>query len=56
MVFGAEIVQTAAEMWERCDFVAKVKEIEASEYGFLREGQIHEITPISSIIFKHIKP
>ncbi|MDO4418528.1 MAG: NAD(P)-dependent oxidoreductase [Eubacteriales bacterium] len=37
---GAEIVQTAAEMWERCDFVAKVKEIEASEYGLLREGRM----------------
>ncbi len=37
---GAVIVQTAKEMWERCDFLAKVKEIEPSEYGFLREGQM----------------
>ena len=37
---GAEIVETAKEMWDRCDFLAKVKEIEASEYGYLREGQM----------------
>ncbi|MBQ6591223.1 MAG: alanine dehydrogenase [Lachnospiraceae bacterium] len=37
---GAGIVETAAEMWARCDFLAKVKEIEPSEYGFLREGQM----------------
>ena len=35
---GAEIVQTAAEMFSRSDFVAKIKEIEPSEFGLLREG------------------
>jgi alanine dehydrogenase len=37
---GAEIVETVGEMYERCDFLAKVKEIEESEYKLLREGQI----------------
>ena len=37
---GATVVETAKEMWEKCDFVAKVKEIEPSEYGYLREGQM----------------
>ena len=37
---GAKIVDTAAQMWNTCDFLAKVKEIEASEYGYLREGQM----------------
>ncbi|MDO5131909.1 MAG: NAD(P)-dependent oxidoreductase [Eubacteriales bacterium] len=37
---GAEIVQDAAEMWARCDFLAKVKEIEPSEFGLPREGQM----------------
>ncbi|QOX63458.1 alanine dehydrogenase [Anoxybacterium hadale] len=37
---GAEIAETAEEIYRRCDFVAKVKEIEASEYQMLREGQI----------------
>ena len=37
---GARIVETAQEMWETCDFLAKVKEIEPSEYGYLREGQM----------------
>ena len=37
---GARIVETAKEMWDTCDFLAKVKEIEASEYGYLREGQM----------------
>ena len=37
---GAEIVQEAAEMWARCDFLTKVKEIEPAEYGLLREGQM----------------
>ena len=37
---GAQIKETAKELWAECDFVAKVKEIEESEYGFLREGQI----------------
>ena len=37
---GATIVNEASEMWATCDFVAKVKEIEESEYKYLREGQI----------------
>lgn len=37
---GAKIVDTAREMWAACDFLAKVKEIEPSEYGYLREGQM----------------
>ncbi len=37
---GAEIVATAEEMWERCDFVAKVKEIMPSEFKLPRENQI----------------
>lgn len=37
---GAEMVDSIEEMYERCDFLAKVKEIEESEYGLLRENQI----------------
>ncbi|HCX61470.1 MAG TPA: alanine dehydrogenase [Clostridiales bacterium] len=37
---GAEMVETMEEMYDRCDFVAKVKEIEHSEYNLLRENQI----------------
>lgn len=37
---GAHIVKTNEEIWASCDFVTKVKEIEPSEYGLLREGQI----------------
>jgi len=37
---GAEIVDTMEEIYQRCDFVAKVKEIESSEYNLLRENQI----------------
>ncbi|MBQ7624320.1 MAG: alanine dehydrogenase [Clostridia bacterium] len=37
---GAEIVDTMEEMYKRCDFLAKVKEIEPCEYGLLREDQI----------------
>ena len=37
---GAEIVETAKEMWERCDFLAKVKEVDPSEFGYLRENQM----------------
>ena len=36
---GATIVSREF-IWENCDFIAKVKEIEKSEYGFLKEGQI----------------
>ncbi|PIC78103.1 alanine dehydrogenase [Sporosarcina sp. P19] len=37
---GAEIVETAEEIYERSDVLAKVKEIEESEYDLLRENQI----------------
>lgn len=37
---GAEIVDTAQEMFDRCDFIAKVKQIEKPEYKFLRKDQI----------------
>lgn len=37
---GGEIVAEAGEMWRRCDFLAKVKEIEPSEFGLPREGQM----------------
>ncbi len=35
---GAEIVPTAAALWAGSDLVIKVKEPQASEYGFLRPG------------------
>lgn len=37
---GAEIVDTMEEMYERCDMLVKVKEIEECEYELLRENQI----------------
>lgn len=37
---GGIITQTNEEIYATCDFVAKVKEIEESEYDLLREGQI----------------
>lgn len=37
---GAVIRDTNEEIWAECDFVAKVKEIEASEYDLMREGQM----------------
>lgn len=37
---GAVLVDTAAQIYGTCDFVAKVKEIEPSEYEMLRENQI----------------
>lgn len=37
---GAEIVESAEEMYARCDMIAKVKEFEESEYRLLRENQI----------------
>lgn len=33
---GADIVATAADLWGRADMVVKVKEPQASEFGFLR--------------------
>lgn len=37
---GAVLAESAEEIYKTCDFVAKVKEIEASEYEMLRENQI----------------
>ena len=37
---GGEIVSAAEEMWKRCDFLAKVKEIQPDEFGLPREGQM----------------
>ena len=39
-IVGAELVDTMEEMYARCDFLAKVKEIEPTEFGLLRENQI----------------
>lgn len=37
---GAEIVQSAAQVWERADMIVKVKEPLPSEYALMRQGQI----------------
>ena len=37
---GAVILDTQEEMWEKCEFLAKVKEIEPSEYRFLNENKM----------------
>lgn len=37
---GAEIVESMEEMYKRCDFLAKVKELEPVEFNLLRENQI----------------
>lgn len=37
---GAVMVDTAEEIYNTCDLVAKVKEFEPSEFDLLREGQI----------------
>ena len=37
---GAKICSTAKDVWDAADLVAKVKEIEPSEYGFLKENQM----------------
>lgn len=37
---GAKIVDTMEEIYKTCDFVTKVKELEPSEFGLLRENQI----------------
>lgn len=37
---GAEIVDTMEEMYARCDFLAKVKELFPCEYNLLRENQL----------------
>ena len=37
---GAVVLDTAAEVFEKCDMIVKVKEPEPCEYPLLREGQI----------------
>ena len=37
---GATILDSQEEMWEKCEFLAKVKEIEPSEYRFLNENKM----------------
>ncbi|MBI5179325.1 MAG: alanine dehydrogenase [Nitrospinae bacterium] len=37
---GAELLQSAEELWRRSDMVIKVKEPVGPEYGYLREGLI----------------
>jgi len=37
---GATIKPDNKDLWEICDFVAKVKEIEPAEYEYLRENQL----------------
>ena len=37
---GATICDTAKELWDKCDFLAKVKEIDPSEFGYLKENQM----------------
>lgn len=37
MKVGAILADTVAELWEKCDCLAKVKEIEGSEYKYLRQ-------------------
>jgi len=37
---GATILKSMEKIYEKCDFVAKVKELESVEYDLLREGQI----------------
>ena len=36
---GAVVRKTNEEIWAECDMIVKVKEIEPSEYGLIREGQ-----------------
>lgn len=37
---GAKLADTMEEIYRECDFITKVKELEPSEYGLLRENQI----------------
>jgi len=37
---GAAILQTAAEVWAKCDMIVKVKEPLEEEFDLMREGQI----------------
>jgi alanine dehydrogenase len=40
MSAGAEVVSSAAEVWQKADLVVKVKEPQPAEYGFFRPGLI----------------
>ena len=40
MQAGAEIVQSAADVWRRADLVVKVKEPQQAEYGYFRPGLV----------------
>lgn len=37
---GAEVIRTAAEVWERADLILKVKETVAEEWTRIREGRV----------------
>lgn len=37
---GAQLVETAGEVWARCEMILKVKEPVESEYPLMRDGQI----------------
>ncbi len=37
---GAAVCETASVLWDKCELLAKVKEIEPSEYGYLKENQM----------------
>lgn len=37
---GAEVVMTAAQVWERADMIVKVKEPQPAEFPMIREGQV----------------
>ena len=37
---GAEVVESAAEIWARAEMIVKVKEPQAAEYPLMRSGQI----------------
>ncbi len=40
MAAGATIIETEEEMWDKCDFLAKVKELDPSEFTFLRSDKM----------------
>ena len=50
---GAKTVNTNEEIWAECDFVTKVKEIEPSEFGLLRDIQSKYNGRLNTIISNH---
>lgn len=40
LMAGADVVETAAEVFERAEMIVKVKEPQAQEYVQLRDGQL----------------